>query len=117
VDLSALEVSDLDLESADLSQTEFNFQGPVELYVTGVPYKGAEYPTVLSYDGVERHNLARVNADGSLDTPFGAGITAGIDDTEIVDSLGIQPDGRFLIGGMFHLNLCLPNIVARAWGD
>lgn len=49
------------------------------------------------YNGVDRHHLARLNADGSLDTTFNVG--KGADDE--VDIVAIQPDGKILIGGMF----------------
>ncbi len=53
-----------------------------------------------NYDGVSRNGIARINADGSLDTTFnpGTGIT-GTDD-EIFCML-LQPDGKIVIGGVF----------------
>jgi uncharacterized delta-60 repeat protein len=49
-------------------------------------------------NGVSRANIARLNADGSLDTSFGLGST-GPDSR--VFSIALQPDGRTLIGGYF----------------
>ncbi len=50
-----------------------------------------------SYDGVARSRLARVNADGELDTSFDPG--AGANGS--VDAIAVQPDGKLLIGGGF----------------
>jgi len=62
------------------------------------------------YNGVERNHLARLNADGSLDTTFNVG--KGVD--EEIDALAIQPDGKIIIGGMFTLYNDIPrNHLAR----
>lgn len=49
------------------------------------------------YNGVMRRNIARVNADGSLDTTFNPG--TGTND-EII-TIAVQLDGKVLIGGRF----------------
>jgi uncharacterized delta-60 repeat protein len=46
--------------------------------------------------GQAQYGLGRVNADGSLDTTFSAGISGGQ-----VDSLLVQPDGKIVVGGAF----------------
>ena len=46
--------------------------------------------------GVSRNGLARLNADGSLDTSFVPPVPNGI-----VRCLKLQPDGRILVGGGF----------------
>jgi uncharacterized delta-60 repeat protein len=51
------------------------------------------------FDGVPRERIARLNADGSLDTSFAPGL--GFDRT--VESLQLQPDGKVLAGGAFRL--------------
>lgn len=43
--------------------------------------------------------IARLNADGSLDSTFQAGIGSGLD----VSALALQPDGKLLIAGEFSL--------------
>ena len=48
-----------------------------------------------SLGGQPRTNLARLNADGSLDSTFNAGA-----DQQLA-SLAIQPDGKILVGGSF----------------
>jgi uncharacterized delta-60 repeat protein len=48
-----------------------------------------------SYNGTQRSNFARLNADGSLDTNFGTGIN------DSVNSIALQADGKVLIGGQF----------------
>lgn len=49
------------------------------------------------YDSIERFHIARLNADGSLDTTFNTGV--GFD--ERVTALAIQSDGKIIIGGTF----------------
>jgi uncharacterized delta-60 repeat protein len=49
-------------------------------------------------NGVNRMSLARLNADGTTDTTFGAGMT-GV--PGLVNCLALQPDGKVLIGGYF----------------
>ncbi len=55
---------------------------------------GGEFSSV---NGVSRVNIARLNADGSLDTTFDAGL--GADGS--VRSIAVQFDDRVLIGGLF----------------
>ena len=42
-----------------------------------------------------RNNIARLNADGTLDTAFNPGVNAG------VYTIALQTDGRILVGGIF----------------
>jgi uncharacterized delta-60 repeat protein len=51
-----------------------------------------------SFNGVRRHQIARLNADGSLDTTFDPGPGPN---AEII-TLNVQPDGKILIGGSFN---------------
>ena len=50
-----------------------------------------------SYAGTPRKGIARLNANGSLDTSFDPG--AGLNAT--VEVITLQPDGKVLIGGFF----------------
>jgi len=50
-----------------------------------------------SVNGTSRTRIARVNADGSLDSSFNTGIGAN----STVFALALQPDGRVLLGGLF----------------
>jgi uncharacterized delta-60 repeat protein len=50
-----------------------------------------------SYNGVPRNHIARVNANGSLDTSFDPG--TGFN--SFTKCVRIQPDGRILVGGTF----------------
>jgi uncharacterized delta-60 repeat protein len=53
-------------------------------------------------DGVSRPNLARLNADGSLDTTFRLAPQITQDPTyDWIGSIAIQPTGNILIGGYF----------------
>ena len=49
-----------------------------------------------SFNGVSRNYIARVNADGSLDTAFNPSANG------TVWAVAVQPDGRVLIGGDFN---------------
>jgi uncharacterized delta-60 repeat protein len=60
-----------------------------------------------SYNGTARRGIARLNADGSLDTSFIPPLTNGG-----VFSVALQSDGKMVIGGTFE-----PNRVARLNGD
>lgn len=72
-----------------------------------------------SYNGSARSNLARLNADGTLDAGFDPGKNAGTGVStqgysgEFVDALAIQSDGKVLVGGFFWLIYDHPNIVVR----
>jgi uncharacterized delta-60 repeat protein len=64
--------------------------------------------------GVVRRNLARLNADGTLDTTFQPG--AGT--TESIEALAVAPDTRVVIGGSFtSFGVGTPTRVARLLGD
>ncbi len=53
-----------------------------------------------SYNGTSRPRVARLNSDGSLDSSF-ALVGTGFDNS--VSALGIQDDGKVLVGGTFTL--------------
>ena len=79
---------------------------PLDLNIVGTPRSvvamtsqpdgkiliGGGFNSVL---GVSRHNLVRLNVDGSLDTTFNP--NPGGD----VRAITVQPDGKILIGGLF----------------
>ncbi|TAE07120.1 MAG: choice-of-anchor D domain-containing protein, partial [Bacteroidetes bacterium] len=63
-----------------------------------------------NFNGTSRNRIARLNADGSLDTSFdpGSGLNGG------VSALSIQSDGKILIGGTFNtFNGISHNYIAR----
>lgn len=67
-----------------------------------------------SYNGIARSGIARLNADGSLDSSFnvGTGVNAGVATTSI------QSDGKILVGGYFtNYNGFGKNRIARINGD
>ncbi len=67
-----------------------------------------------SFNGTSRTRIARVNADGSLDSGFNPGIGAN----STVFALAVQPDGRVLVGGLFtSFNGTLRNRMARVHID
>jgi len=62
--------------------------------------------------GVPRNNIARLNADGSLDTNFDPNANGD------VASVTVQPDGKLLIGGDFTSVVSTPRSrVARLFAD
>jgi len=64
------------------------------------------------FNGVTITNLARLNADGSLDTNFNAGFGSGPDGS--VHALAIQNTGQVLVGGGFtNFNGTALNRIAR----
>ncbi len=65
-----------------------------------------------AYDTVSRNYVARMNADGSLDTTFMASPNSGANDT--VTCLDLQSDGKVVIGGVFTAFNAIPRYhVAR----
>jgi uncharacterized delta-60 repeat protein len=65
-------------------------------------------------NGVARNFIARLNADGSLDTGFNPG--SGADNT--VHAMAVQGDGKVLIGGSFNtFNGVARNFIARLNAD
>ncbi len=57
-----------------------------------------------SYNGSPREFVARLNADGSLDSSFTGPDFAGADEGWSVSSLALQADGKLLVGGAFYFN-------------
>ena len=63
-----------------------------------------------TYNAVARNRIARVNADGTLDTTFNVGTGA----SNTVASVALQTDGKVLIGGLFvTYNTVTRNRIAR----
>lgn len=50
----------------------------------------------LSYNGVTRGNLARINSDGSLDTSF---LNTGSGANNVIDAIALQSDGKLVVAG------------------
>lgn len=70
-----------------------------------------------NYNSIPRTHLARLNADGSLDTAFNPVITSGFGTGEI-KGLAVQADGRIVIGGMFDsVNGVARDNIARLHAD
>jgi uncharacterized delta-60 repeat protein len=66
--------------------------------------------------GVTQDRIARLNADGTLDTTFNTGGTVGTN--FVVHTLGLQPDGKVVIGGIFTTARGVTqNRIARLYGD
>jgi uncharacterized delta-60 repeat protein len=93
----------------------------------GIVYAIAVYPTnsiyagkvliggaFTHYNGTNLNYIARLNADGSVDTTFNPGSAAN----GIVNAIAIQLDGRVLVGGSFFQFNGVPlNRIARLNAD
>lgn len=67
-----------------------------------------------SYNGIIRNDIARLNADGTLDATFDTG--TGTDDWVV--TISIQSDGKIIIGGFFTTyNGTSRNCIARLNAD
>ena len=64
--------------------------------------------TIASYNGTPRNGLARLNADGSLDTPFDPATAAP--DNGGVQAVSVQADGNIIIGGSFTSYDSIPRL-------
>jgi uncharacterized delta-60 repeat protein len=71
--------------------------GPIAIQSDGKILIAGNFSSV---NGVERHNIARLNADGSLDTSFLNGLD-GVNNWVL--AVVLQPDGKILIGSQFSL--------------
>jgi uncharacterized delta-60 repeat protein len=90
--------------------------GTVALLDDGKVLTGGQF---TAYNGILRNHIARLHADGSLDTTFdpGGGAAAGINYTtvRIIRNL---PDGKILVGGQFTSFSGMPrNCIARLHAD
>src|SRR5258708_1948798 len=66
------------------------------------------------FDGTSRNRIARLNADGSLDSSFDPG--SGADDN--ISAVFVRPDGQIVIAGFFTaLNGISRNGIARLNSD
>jgi uncharacterized delta-60 repeat protein len=62
---------------------------------------GGNFQTI---EGVSRRTIARLNADGSLDSMFAPVLAMSVD-VEEVYAIVVQPDGKLVVGGYFdHVN-------------
>ena len=69
-----------------------------------------------TYNGTVAQKIARINADGSLDTSFNSGFAAST--TTTVNALALQSDGKIIIAGSFtSYNGTTRNRIARLNAD
>ncbi len=70
-----------------------------------------------SFNGFNRHHIARLNADGSVDTSFNPGLGVNGNGAEVW-SIALQPSGQMIIAGTFtSYNGTNVNSVARLNAD
>lgn len=79
-------------------------------------FVGGDFAAV---DGVGRNDIARLNANGSLDTTFDPGTgPATPNEVPRVRAIAVQPDGKAVVGGGFiTFNGVKLNFIARLSGD
>ncbi|MEO7934735.1 MAG: hypothetical protein ABIR27_00600 [Dokdonella sp.] len=77
-----------------LSTGEYNGVGELLIQANGQLLVGGLFTNV---DGQIRNNLARLNADGTLDNAFNPNVNSS------VIALRFQPDGKLLVGGLFSM--------------
>jgi uncharacterized delta-60 repeat protein len=88
-----------DLDSLDPAIGGFSVQGTAAVYATAVQRDGkiiigGAFTSVL---GVPRNDVARLNADGTLDPSFNLNLDTRVAE---VDAVALQPDGKVLLGGV-----------------
>lgn len=95
----------------DLSfKTNFSVGGSILVIALQADDKIVAGGTFTNINGTVRRGIARLNVDGSLDTSFNPG--TGVQG--LVKAIGIQADGRILIGGyFFSVNGVLRSGLAR----
>lgn len=77
----------------------------------GKIFIGGYFTTI---NGVRRHRIARLHADGTLDTTF----DPGLGPNDGVLALAVQPDGKLIVGGYFTaINGARRNYLARLNSD
>ena len=83
---------------------DFNPNASNEAYITSIVLQpdgkiliGGDFTTM---NGTARNGLARLNADGTLDTAFNPLLMNGSNPADIT-VVALQPDGKILIGGSF----------------
>jgi uncharacterized delta-60 repeat protein len=74
------------------------FNNSVNVYVKQPDGKILTGGGFTAYNGTSRPYLARINSDGSLDTSF---VQTGTGLNSNVNALGLQSDGKIIIGGNF----------------
>ncbi|RYY95552.1 MAG: hypothetical protein EOO11_15580, partial [Chitinophagaceae bacterium] len=88
-----------------------NWVYSLALQLDGKVLVGGNFTTI---NGATRNRIARLNADGSLDTSFDPGTGAN----NRVSILALQPDGKVLVGGNFTtINGTTSNRLARLNAD
>jgi uncharacterized delta-60 repeat protein len=86
--------------------------GIVEQIVTQPDGKILICGNFTQYDGVQKSYIARLNADGTLDNSFSAGVSYW------VRTMALQPDGKIVIGGFFNnVESASRNLIARLNAD
>lgn len=86
------------LASGGASPFENSYVNDIALQPDGKILVGGFF---ISFGGVGRRGVARLNSDGSVDTGFNAGTTGGLGVSTVVQRIGVQSDGKIYLGGSF----------------
>lgn len=91
---------DMTFNPNTVPQVGTGLSGPIYNFVFQPNGKMIIVGAFTTFNGASRINIARVNANGSLDYSFnpGTSTTSGLNNILTTD---IQPDGRIIIGGYF----------------
>ncbi len=91
--------SDGTLDTSFSTKAGTGFNGNVESVAVQTDGKIVIGGSFTAVNGVTSNRIARLNADGSVDTAFSANLGAGPSDD--VKSVAVQSDGKIVIGGWF----------------
>jgi uncharacterized delta-60 repeat protein len=96
---------DASFRTPNFVDSEFALVDAVAVQGDGKVLVGGRFTTV---DGVARYDIARLNADGTLDNTFQNGMSGVPDDPFVhginsVEAMTLLADGRVLIAGVFSL--------------
>lgn len=96
VDIDEIDPTQIDFSEVDVSDAEFYFNGPLELYVTGLRYQDTVYSALMSYDGDTTIRLGIPDAVSTRGKPQEIDLSAiRIEPTDVGIRLrGFIADGR-----------------------
>lgn len=96
IDIDEIDPTQIDFGEVDVSDAEFYFNGPIELYVTGLRYQDTVYSALMSYDGDTTIRLGVPDAATTRGKPQEIDLSAiRIEPTDVGIRLsGFIADGR-----------------------
>jgi hypothetical protein len=98
VDVKEIDPADIDLTKVDLSDIAFFFNGPLQLYVSGVGYGDQTYAAVLDYSGGSRVTVSAPRVVGTAGKPQIIDLSRA---SVRVDRSGIRLEGVVVDGFLY----------------